>query len=330
MTRKSHPQHIILHLFVVLKCAETLRRISTGAAAAHHDQALKTLLIIGDSVDRYATDDWCGSQRDNGAAPELYYGQKNNTSIDKHFGGTWSSMGQYDKQFENHLVASNITAWMAWQTRVCLVKKKGVALVFIFNAKGVDTKGPWFKDDKIATSFGHKLCEVEDRSCHSHTGFLEPALKAIKDRWDLQPQAAVLASNFWDVGRLLTISEIPGDDFQVRAVPNWKEDAKGLIAAARGMLPAGAKLGWHTEVVPEQRGGDFKKRSTDTDRAKSSSVLPPGWEAGALALNNAIRDVAAEESLVLFNIRNGGLRDGLHPVPEVLVQLVDQFIDALL
>ena len=227
---------------------DELRSGSGFQSLAH----FKLLLLIGDSVDRYAVDDWCEAQRHEGA--RLLYGQDPDNSF-----GKWSKMGHVDDQLLQMLKSSGVTAWMSWSVRVCIVPRRGVAVASIFNLKGVDQKGPWWHQDIIEEKYGiHPICgpDNSDPSCHDFVKFLRPPVQAIQTRLSLAPETTVINSNFWDVSRVAYYGP-RHINFTSYAYGTWTSDAKRLIEALTKVLPPKSRLLWRTANLPEDKDSMF-------------------------------------------------------------------------
>lgn len=290
----------------------------------------KLLLLIGDSVDRYAVDDWCEAQ-DEGA--RLYYGQNSDKAS---VFGTWSEMGEVDQQLQDMLRSSGVTAWMSWMVRVCIVSRRGVAVASIFNVKGVDPQGPWWHQDIVEKKFGmQQFCGPQDLdpSCHDFVKFLQPPVRAIQSRFSLVASTTVINSNFWDVSRKAYYSR--SSIFSEYANGAWTSEARNLIKAVRQAIPPQSQLLWRTANLPENKEGEFLRRSATNTATTDKSFddlydfdVPPTAYYRVQALNAAARQLCRDESIELLDVesRNYSCRDGSHPLPKHLAQMVEELL----
>ena len=272
------------------------------------------VLFIGDSIDRYALEDWCEGRGHHCKALNQMglYSWKPTSCSTKALGPdtTLNSLFNHTKRINS------------WSIAVCDDITHNITLGFLFNMQGVSPYRPWFDPAKSCQGMlGYpplnKAVTVNDTFTFAQGPAIAPLIKAMGG----PPHAVTLNSIFWDISRLVTtesgvneegvrICETP--HLRSEWVKDWARNASELVDVTFNLLGNIPWKGW---------------------RAANpiSNPIPPCRQDMVLEMNAAARAIAARKHLHYldyFNLPNVsvGMRDAHHPNREVSVAYVKKLL----
>lgn len=290
-----------------------------------------TLLIIGDSVDRYMVEDWC-KHRSRGYL---------------HTERTKQPLLFYAKTSLHEVLKPQGMRRKSWEVRICehVAPNGSMSVVFIANKFGVKPQPPWHSPIATMSGFEAELTGKNYSQSELFRIALMPGVEALRRAVsaDGSFHGILLSSSFWDLshpdptGRRLN----NGTNW----VAEWASNVSTLMRTVRGALPGAQWYGWHTmnmfHVVQTAPAVQKSIEAGQAVQRPNRFVMKPRWNTkharNLLVQMNAVSQSICRENNYDWidyhtNITNKNrhhLRDDLHPKAEVLVELLDVVIRAV-
>ena len=260
------------------------------------------VVVIGDSVDRYMVEAWCVAN--------------NGTLVTEANLRTDFSENNGTLAFLRHRFRDLTFRHNAWEFRVCQAPLMRTNVSFVMNKCGVSTNGPFWTP--IRTTKGIET-ELETSKSVKETLqiSLGPALHALSHAKVLggAPDAVILQSAFWDLGRLkdtlVPYGRSPQGQPQLgRWVRGWLANATMLMAAVQEEVFATAYF-WREATVFGIAAGEWNNKQAHAALVQMRKVISPYTEKRGYTFVPVVSKVSGSHQR----------RDLLHPSPTAALQM---------
>jgi hypothetical protein len=286
----------------------TLFWLTCNFASAH---ALR-ILMVGDSVDRYAVHDWCLT--------------KNGSFCKTHTENGWiwiptncTTIGSYPDPLYD-LFKQSVRVY-SWGVSVCDVLSENISLGFLFNMQGVSPNPPWFDPRKshlgletFIESKDMKTVDVVFRKCQGPA--IAPLIRALGGH----PDAIVIQSLLWDISRLITgtlgrnggVAICNSSSLRDEWSSSWLRNASELVDTVSSYFPNTHLKAW--------RGAN---QILDPD--------PPCKRTFINEVNERAKILAKQKQIPFLDFSSypgvsANMRDLIHPSPAVNVLYVNDVV----
>ena len=308
---------LVINIFICLNA-------STNSSNSNSSSDVLRLLIIGDSVDRYAIEDWCAKSNNNSylftERSSLATLASSNTVQD-----LLKPFGQRRK---------------AWEIRVCerqiLSTGRVIYVAFLFNKLGVKPRPFWHTP--LATMGGLARYDFHNTSESFRVG-IAPAVVPIVKAMGGQPHGVLLNSVFWDLSHLYkemeatyirensnsTTTENAKDTDTSKFVPKrsniddeewlgeWFKNASLLMEVVKETFPHSSWFGWRrANTFHPVVKGHWNTFGALRQLLQMEKRVPELCEKGGY-------------ELISFSVKSSqvSLRDVMHPTSQYLIELLD-------
>jgi len=275
------------------------------------------IVIIGDSVDRYMVEDWCGHSITNG---NLYSDRClwDEEFMEKPFCKKLQSF------FEAEGIAPGIfpplkKRFRAWEFRICdALETRGIILSYVFNKCGTGSNGPFWMPVQTLGGIEDKV--VESRSVKQTFDIsIAPVLRIISNKAILggSANAVLLHSLFWDLGGFF-LNKNPFDHTKLgrqNFKQSWNFNITQLMEVTRNFLPDAKFYGFRT-------ANDFTVNNKEWHNYESYLLLQE--------MNKEIYKFAGRSGYTVLD--KWGIcrrRDFLHPSADCLVWFFERSIGTI-